>query len=188
MDAAMKRARLEDRVRGDLFDLTDGADWPQVPEGLEEIRDNLGAQDSLKMDDELHEWRREIVKAAVAEIVNRVGENEDGWLKILSAVIREESETIVQTLEESEDVWLGHHDTAMLETYADPYGPDHPGYEVRERSTAQADGLVTIRDGIAARVGSGCAAVMVEYVTGGAPSCPLVSITLPLSDARELAK
>ena len=181
----MKRARLEDRVRGDLFDLTDGADWPQVPEGLEEIRDNLGAQDSLKMDDELHEWRREIVKAAVAEIVNR---QDVGWLEILSAVINEESETIVQTLEESEDVWLGHHDTAMLETYADPYGPDHPGYEVRERSTAQADGLVTIRDGIAARVGSGCAAVMVEYVTGGAPSCPLVSITLPLSDARELAK
>jgi len=189
MDKATRFARIEDRVRGNLYDLTDGADWPSLPDEIETALDEMDDKARAgEMDGALHDWRADIVKAAVAEVVARIAEEGEGWVRILAAVLDDESETIIAVLEEDSHQSLKDHDTAMLEQWADPYGPDHEDYEVRERSTAQADGLMRIRDDIAAKVGTGCAAVQVEYVTGGAPSCPLVSITLPMSDARELAR
>jgi hypothetical protein len=188
MDKATRFARLEDRVRGNLYDLTDAADWPSIPDEIEEMLEHHAGSAYSEMDGALHDWRAEAVKAAMAEIVARIAQEGEGWVRILAAVLDDESETIVAVLEEDSHQSLRDHDDAMLEQWADPYGPDHEDYEVRERSTAQPDGLMRIRDDIAAKVGTGCAAVQVEYVTGGAPSCPLVSITLPMSDARELAR
>lgn len=189
MDATTRYARLENRVRGALYDLTDGADWPSLPDEIETALDEMDDKARAnEIDGALHDWRAECTRAAVAEVVARIAQEGEGWVRILAAVLDDESETIIAVLEEDSHQSLKDHDTAMLEMYADPYGPDHDEYEVRERSTAQTGGLMRIRDDIAAKVGTGCAAVQVEYVTGGAPSCPLVSITLPMSDARELAK
>lgn len=189
MNGTERYAKLEDRVRGALYDLTDGAYWPSLPDEIENVLDEMDDKArASEIDGALHDWSAECTRAAVAEIVARIAQEGEGWVKMLHGILKDESETIVAVLEEDSHQSLRDHDTAMLEQWADPYGPDHEDYEVRERATQQADQLMRLRDDIAAKVGSGCAAVQVEHATGGAPGCPLVSITLPLSDARELAR
>lgn len=188
MDATTRFARLEDRVRGELYDLTDGADWPSLPDEIESALDEMDDKArASEIDGALYDWRAEIVKAAVAEMVDRIGQSDAGWVEILAGVLDEDTDPIVTQLE-CDDA-LSDHDDVMLMELADPYHPrEHAEYEVRERPMGQHDSLMGIRDRIAAKVGTGCAAVQVEHAPGGYETCPLVSITLPLSDARELAK
>ena len=184
---ATPRSKTEDRVIGQLWDLTDGADWPSLPDPVEETLEQMDGPRAVVVEDELHEWRRDIVKAAVAEIVTRIAQDGESWVKILDAVLESETETIVSTLEGDNDYNLSEHDAKMLELYADPYGPDHDDYLVTERAANPYDiAVVNIADAIAAKTGSGRPDIM--RVKDSAPGCSMVTITMPLSDARELAR
>lgn len=187
MNRTERYAKLEDRVRGALYDLTDGADWPVIPVVIAAEMDKQDNATYGEMDDAIYDWRAKIVKAAVAEIMDQIAGAGTDWVEILAGVLDEDTDTIVTQLEC--DNALSDHDDVMLMELADPYNPrEHAEYEVRERPSGQSDSLVGIRDAIAAKVGSGCAAVQVEHAPGGYETCPLVSITMPLSDARELAR
>lgn len=188
MDKATRFARLEDRVRGNLYDLTDGADWPSLPDEIETALDEMDDKArASEIDGALHDWRAEIVKAAVAEMVDMIGQSDAGWVEILAGVLDEDPDPIVTQLEI--DGALRDHDDVMLEELADPYNPrEHSEYVVQFRADEMDDMMLPIRDGIARKLDVGCATIKVEQVEGGHETCPLVSITLPMSDARELAK
>lgn len=176
--------KVTDRVLGQLYDLTDGADWPSLPDTVDEVLDEM----SDKTRAEMWDWKRDIVKAAVAEIVTRIAQEGESWVKILDAVLESETETIVATLEGDNDYNLGEHDSEMLAMYASDTGPDHPAYEVLERSDSPPDSLAAIRSNLATKLGVGERGLTVEYRHGGPVGCPLVAIILPVSDARELAR
>jgi hypothetical protein len=175
--------KVTDRVLGQLYDLTDGADWPSLPDAVDEVLDEM----SDKTRGEMWDWKRDIVKAAVAEIVARIAQDGESWVKILDAVLESETETIVATLEGDNDYNLGEHDSEMLAMYASDTGPDHDDYLVTERAANPYDtAVVNIADAIAAKTGSGRPDIM--RVKDSAPGCSMVTITMPLSDARELAR
>ena len=176
--------KVTDRVLGQLYDLTDGADWPSLPDTVDEVLDEM----SDKTRAEMWDWKRDIVKAAVAEIVTRIAQDGESWVKILDAVLESETETIVATLEGDNDYNLGEHDSEMLAMYASDTGPDHPAYEVLERPDSPPDSLAAIRSNLATKLGVGERGLTVEYRHGGPVGCPLVAIILPVSDARELAR
>lgn len=176
--------KVTDRVLGQLYDLTDGADWPSLPDTVDEVLDEM----SDKTRAEMWDWKRDIVKAAVAEIVTRIAQEGESWVKILDAVLESETETIVATLEGDNDYNLSEHDSEMLAMYASDTGPDHPAYEVLERSDSPPDSLAAIRSNLATKLGVGERGLTVEYRHGGPVGCPLVAIILPVSDARELAR
>lgn len=185
---ATLRSKTEDRVIGQLWDLTDGADWPSLPDSVGETLEQMDGPRAVVVEDELHEWRSGIVRAAVAEIVTRIAQDGESWVKILDAVLDSETETIVSTLEGDNDYNLGEHDSEMLAMYASDTGPDHPAYEVLERSDSPPDSLAAIRSNLATKLGVGERGLTVEYRHGGPVGCPLVAIILPVSDARELAR
>lgn len=180
--------KVTDRVLGQLYDLTDGADWPSLPDTVDETLEQMDGPRAVVVEDELHEWKRDIVKAAAAEIVARIAQDGESWVKILDAVLESETETIVATLEGDNDYNLGEHDSEMLAMYASDTGPDHPAYEVLERPDSPPDSLAAIRSNLATKLGVGERGLTVEYRHGGPVGCPLVAIILPVSDARELAR
>lgn len=182
-------SKLEDYARGDLYDLTDGADWPSLPDAVDEALEQMDGARAVVVEDELHEWRRDIVKAAMAEVVTRLanGRRGESAVKMLRALIEGETETIVATLEADEDPQLKDHDDAMLDLYASDTGPDHPDYIVTERTENPYDtAVIALVDLIASKTGGTRPSAM--RVPDAAPGCPMVTITLPLSDARELAR
>lgn len=187
MDATTRFARLEDRVRGELYDLTDGADWPSLPDEIESALDEMDDKArASEIDGALHDWRAEIVKAAVAEMVDLIGQSDAGWVEILAGVLDEDTDPIVTQLE-CDDA-LSDHDDVMLMELADPYHPrEHAEYEVRTREDEMDDMMLPIRDALARKLDVGHGSIEVRQVDGY-ETCPLVSIVLPLSDARELAK
>jgi hypothetical protein len=183
-------SKLEDFARGDLYDLTDGADWPSLPDSVEDTLEEMDGPRAVVVEDELHEWRSDIVKAAIAEVVTRLANDRLGEsaVEMLRALIDGETESIVLVLEKMGDLNLADHDVNMLEMYASDTGPDHPDYEVLERSDSPPDSLAAIRSNLATKLGVGERGLSVEYRHGGPVGCPLVAIILPVSDARELAR
>lgn len=180
---------LEDYARGDLYDLTDGADWPSLPNSVEETLEEMDGSRAVVVEDELDGWRRDIVKAAMAEVVTRLANDRLGEsaVKILRAIVEGETETVVAVLEGDEDLNLKDHDDNMLELYASDTGPDHEDYVVTERVENPYDtAVVALCDQLAAKTGGHRPEAM--RVPDAAPGCPMVTITLPMSDARELAK
>lgn len=188
MDKATRFARLEDRVRGNLYDLTDAADWPSTYDILDLfVGPGEGSDQAIEFEEMLDDYRRDVVKAAMAEIVAQLSGTDAGWTEILAGVLDEDTDPIVTQLEC--DNALEDHDDVMLYEHADPYNPrEHAGYVVRFRADEMDDMMLPIRDGLARKLDVGCATIKVEQVEGGHETCPLVSITLPLSDARELAR
>lgn len=187
MDATTRFARLEDRVRGNLYDLTDGADWPSLPDEIESALDEMDDKArASEIDGALHDWRAEIVKAAVAEMVDIIGQSDAGWVEILAGVLDEDTDPIVTQLEI--DDALRDHDDVMLMELASPYHPrEHTEFIVRTREDEMDDMMLPIRDALARKLDVGHGSIEVRQVDGY-ETCPLVSIVLPLSDARELAK
>lgn len=188
MDATTRFARLEDRVRGNLYDLTDGADWPSLPDEIETALDEMDDKArASEIDGVLHDWRADIVRAAVAEMVDLIGLSDAGWVEILAGVLDEDTDPIVTQLEI--DDALSDHDDVMLMELADPYHPrEHTEFIVRTREDEMDDMMLPIRDALARKLDVGHGSIEVRPVDGYETTCPLVAITLPLSDARELAK